>query len=114
MVDQAQLAANVRNNQLATQNLEKQFGQFASAQNSRPQGGLSGNTNPNPKQVNAVGTRSGLQLEELAPKKRNIESVSKESEPKESEVVGQEEKVQPIEKPTPPFPQKFKKQKEDE
>ncbi|XP_015159333.1 uncharacterized protein [Solanum tuberosum] len=34
MADQAKLAADVRNNQLATQNLEKQFGQFASAQNS--------------------------------------------------------------------------------
>ncbi|KAK4706432.1 hypothetical protein R3W88_033999 [Solanum pinnatisectum] len=51
MADQAQLAADVRNNQLATQNLEKQFRQFASAQNSRPQGGLLGNTNPNPKQL---------------------------------------------------------------
>jgi len=75
---------------------------------------LPGNTDPNPKQVNAVGTRSGLQLEELAPKKINVESVSKYSEPKESEVVAQEERVQPIVKPPPPFPQKFKKQKEDE
>ncbi|KAH0636432.1 hypothetical protein KY289_036347 [Solanum tuberosum] len=69
MVDQAQLAADLRNNQLATQNLEKQFWQFDSAQNSRPQGGLPGNIDPNPRQVNAVGTHSGLQLEELAPKK---------------------------------------------
>ncbi|KAK4733941.1 hypothetical protein R3W88_008202 [Solanum pinnatisectum] len=82
MADQAQLAADVRNNQLATQNLEKQFGKFASAQNSRPQGGLPRNTNPNPKQ--------------------------------ESETVAQEERLQPIVKPPPPFPQKFKKQKEDE
>uniref|UniRef100_M1E1B9 Integrase core domain containing protein n=1 Tax=Solanum tuberosum TaxID=4113 RepID=M1E1B9_SOLTU len=44
--DQAQLTADVRNNQLATQNLEKQFWQFASAQNSRPQGGLPGNIDP--------------------------------------------------------------------
>ena len=50
MADQAQLAADVRNNQLDTQNLEKQFGQFARGQNSRPQGGLPGNTDPNPKQ----------------------------------------------------------------
>uniref|UniRef100_M1D8H2 Putative plant transposon protein domain-containing protein n=1 Tax=Solanum tuberosum TaxID=4113 RepID=M1D8H2_SOLTU len=75
MADQAQLAADVRNNQLATQNLEKKFGQFASAQNSRPQGGLPGNTDPNPKQVNVVGTRIGLQLEELAPQKGNIDVV---------------------------------------
>ncbi|XP_049368193.1 uncharacterized protein LOC125833085 [Solanum verrucosum] len=83
VVDQAQLAADVRNNQLATQNLEKQF-------------------------------KHGLQLEELAPKKRNTEAVMKESEPKDGEVVAQEERVQPIVKPPPPFPQKFKKQKEDE
>ncbi|KAK4730245.1 hypothetical protein R3W88_023233 [Solanum pinnatisectum] len=114
MVDQAQLAIDVRNNQLATQNLEKKFRQFASAQNSRLQGGLPDNTDPNPKQVNVVGTCSGLQLEELAPKKRNTETVNKESEPKEGEVVAQEERVQPIVKSPPPFPQKFKKQKEDE
>jgi len=36
MDDQAQLAVDVRNNQLATQNLEKQVGQFTSAQNSHP------------------------------------------------------------------------------
>ncbi|XP_049381205.1 uncharacterized protein LOC125845707 [Solanum stenotomum] len=72
-----------------SQNLEKQFRQFGSAQNSRPQGELPGNTDPNPKQVNVVGTltRSGLQLEELALKKRNVESPSKESEPKESEGI---------------------------
>ncbi|XP_049364579.1 uncharacterized protein LOC125829397 [Solanum verrucosum] len=38
----------------------------------------------------------------------------KESEPKESEVVAQEERVQPMVKPPSPFPQKFKKQKEEE
>ncbi|XP_015166935.1 uncharacterized protein [Solanum tuberosum] len=68
------LVADVRSNQLITQNLEKQFGKFSSAQNSLPQGGLPRNTDPNPKQVNAVGTRSGLQLEELAPKKRNTDA----------------------------------------
>ncbi|XP_049350311.1 uncharacterized protein LOC125814905 [Solanum verrucosum] len=114
MANQAQLAADARNNQLSIQNLKKQFGQLASAQNSRRQGGFPGNTDPNPKQVNAVGTRSGLQLDEFAPKKRNTDAVNKESEPKEGEVVAQEEKVQPIVKPHPPFPQKFKKQKEDE
>lgn len=34
MVDQAQLVSQFRNIQLATQNLEKKFGQFANAQNS--------------------------------------------------------------------------------
>ncbi|KAK4709645.1 hypothetical protein R3W88_004158 [Solanum pinnatisectum] len=83
-------------------------------ENSRPQGGLPGNSDPNPKKVNAVGTRIGLQLEELAPKKRNVESARKESEPKYSEFVAQKERVQPIVKSPPPFPQKFKKHKKDE
>ncbi|KAK4724023.1 hypothetical protein R3W88_026802 [Solanum pinnatisectum] len=85
-----------------------------SAENSRPQGGVPSNTDPNSKQVNAVGTRSGLQLEELDPKKRNTNTVTKESEPKEGKVFAQEERVQPIVKPPPLFPQKFKKQKEYE
>uniref|UniRef100_M1DJM2 Integrase core domain containing protein n=1 Tax=Solanum tuberosum TaxID=4113 RepID=M1DJM2_SOLTU len=72
MADQAQLVADVRNNQLATQNLEKQFGIFASDQNSYPQGDLPGNTDPNPKQVNAVSTRSGRPLEELTPKTKIV------------------------------------------
>ncbi|XP_015167016.1 uncharacterized protein [Solanum tuberosum] len=105
--------------ELATHNLEKQFGQFASAQNSRPQRDLPGNTDPNPKQVNAVSTRSGLQLQELTPKERNTEVINTKSEPKEgelkeNEVVAPEESVQPIVRPPLPFPQKFKKQKEDE
>ncbi|KAK4712830.1 hypothetical protein R3W88_018737 [Solanum pinnatisectum] len=102
MVDQAQLVADVRNNHLAKQNLEKQFGQFASAQNSRPQGGLPGNTDPNPKQVNAVSPHSGLPLEELAPKKRNTEVVNKESEPKEGELK-ETEVVAPEERGIPKY-----------
>lgn len=46
MADQAQLAVDVRNNQLGTKNLEKKFGQFANAQISTPQGGLPGNIDP--------------------------------------------------------------------
>uniref|UniRef100_M1DTF3 Putative plant transposon protein domain-containing protein n=1 Tax=Solanum tuberosum TaxID=4113 RepID=M1DTF3_SOLTU len=41
-------------------------------------GGLSGDTEPNPKQLHAVSTRSGLQLEEIAPKKRDTEVSHKE------------------------------------
>lgn len=57
--------ADLRNNQFVTQNLDKQFEQFASAQTSCPHGVLSCNTDPNPMQVNDLGTRSGLQIEEL-------------------------------------------------
>lgn len=38
MADQAEIAANIRQAQLAQQNLKKQMRQLASAQNSRPQG----------------------------------------------------------------------------
>lgn len=89
MANQVLLAISVRNNQLATQHLEEQFGQMAIAQNSQPQGVLPGNTNLNPKQANMVGTSSDLLLEELAPKKRKNDVVSKESKPKEGEVNAQ-------------------------
>ncbi|XP_055824226.1 uncharacterized protein LOC129892666 [Solanum dulcamara] len=78
MTDQAKLASDVRQNQLATQNLEKQLGQLASAHSSRQQGGLPGNTDPNPKQVNVVTTRSGRPLTELAPKVKLAEEKGKE------------------------------------
>ncbi|XP_049390990.1 uncharacterized protein LOC125855316 [Solanum stenotomum] len=93
-------------------NLEKQFGQFASAQNSRPQGDLPGNTDPNSKQVNVVSTRSGRPLEELPPKAKVAEEKGThvdEAEPSEQRV-----NEEPKAKPPPPFPQKFKKQKEEE
>ncbi|XP_049394606.1 uncharacterized protein LOC125858865 [Solanum stenotomum] len=58
-------------------NLEKQVAQVANSLNLRPQGGLPGDTEPNPKQLHMVGTRSGLQLEELTPKKRDTEGIPK-------------------------------------
>ncbi|XP_069143507.1 uncharacterized protein [Solanum lycopersicum] len=97
-----------------TQNLEKQFRKLASAQNSKPQGGLPVNTDPNPKKVNLVSTRSGIKLKELSLKKNVIKVVSREGEPHNKEEVAPAEKVQPIVRPSPPLPQKFKKKKEDE
>ncbi|XP_055800390.1 uncharacterized protein LOC129869807 [Solanum dulcamara] len=78
MTHQAKLASDARQNQLATQNLEKQIGQLASAHSSRQQGGLPGNTDPNPKQVNVMSTRSGYPLTELAPKAQSAEEKGKE------------------------------------
>lgn len=69
MVEQDQLVVDLRNNHLATQNLEKQFQQFASAQTSRPHRGFLENIDPNWKQLNVVGTHNGFQSEELDPKK---------------------------------------------
>ncbi|XP_049347854.1 uncharacterized protein LOC125812396 [Solanum verrucosum] len=63
--------------------LEKQVAQVANSLNLCPQGGLPGDTKPNPKKMNAVSTRSGLQLEELALKKRDVETGTKEKKVEE-------------------------------
>ncbi|KAK4706542.1 hypothetical protein R3W88_033895 [Solanum pinnatisectum] len=65
MADQVQLAADVRNNHLATQNFDEQFRQFASAQNSRLKGGLPGNTDANSKQ-------SAKYVKEIVANKRRL------------------------------------------
>ncbi|XP_049362546.1 uncharacterized protein LOC125827251 [Solanum verrucosum] len=63
----------IRNIQMSQMSLEEQVAQVANSLNLRPQGGLPGDTEPNTKQLHAVSTRSGLQLEEIAPKKRDTE-----------------------------------------
>lgn len=75
-----QAQADIRNKHLATQILEKQFGQFSSAQNSSPQRGLLSDTNPNSKQNTALSTHIGLQLEELYPMKNVIKVVCRDDE----------------------------------
>ncbi|XP_049392750.1 uncharacterized protein LOC125857119 [Solanum stenotomum] len=57
--------------------LEKQVVQVVNSLNLHPQGGMPGDTKPNQKQLHVVSTRSGLQLEVLAPKKRDIEGIPK-------------------------------------
>ncbi|XP_049360412.1 uncharacterized protein LOC125825111 [Solanum verrucosum] len=62
--------------------------------------------------VNVVSTRSGHPLEELTPKAKAAEEKGKQvdkAEPSEQRV-----NEKPKAKPPPPFPQKFKKQKEEE
>ncbi|XP_019246291.1 PREDICTED: uncharacterized protein LOC109225938 [Nicotiana attenuata] len=64
MAEQQALATTVRN-------LERQMGQLASAQNTRPAGALPSDTEANPRATfNAVSLRNGRQLEEVQPKKR--------------------------------------------
>ncbi|XP_049371097.1 uncharacterized protein LOC125836054 [Solanum verrucosum] len=94
MADQTKLAPNVLNNQLETQNLEKQVG------------------HPNPKQVNIVSTWSGRPLEELPLKAKVAEE--KGTQVDEAEPSEQRVDEEPKAKPPPLFPQKFKKQKEEE
>ncbi|XP_059295608.1 uncharacterized protein LOC132048946 [Lycium ferocissimum] len=69
MIDQQKLIANNQNRDLIVQNLERQMGQIAGAQNTRPPGGLSSDTDVNPKPYNAVTLRNGRELEEVARRK---------------------------------------------
>ncbi|KAK4737888.1 hypothetical protein R3W88_001585 [Solanum pinnatisectum] len=94
--------------------LEKQVTQVANSLNLRPQGRLPGDTEPNPKQLYAISTRSGLQLEELAPKKRDTEASTKDK--KVEEVVKSSNVKVPVPQKKLPhlFPQRLQKQNEDE
>lgn len=49
MATQAQLVVDMKNQQMAMKTLEVQMGQLATAQNTKPWGGLPGDTDPNPK-----------------------------------------------------------------
>ncbi|KAK4725061.1 hypothetical protein R3W88_027840 [Solanum pinnatisectum] len=95
---------NIRNIQMSQMSLEKQVAQVANSLNLRPQGGLPGDTEPNPKQLHTISTRSGLQLEELAPKKRDTKVVKSSN----VEVPVPQKKLPSL------FPQRLKKQNEDE
>ncbi|XP_049381305.1 uncharacterized protein LOC125845836 [Solanum stenotomum] len=68
---------NIRNIQISRMSLEKQVAQVGNSLNLRPQGGFPSDTELNPKKLNVVSTRSGLQLKELAPKKRDTEGIPK-------------------------------------
>nr|XP_009796435.1 PREDICTED: uncharacterized protein LOC104243016 [Nicotiana sylvestris] len=115
MAEQQALATTVRN-------LERQMGQLASAQNTRPAGALPGDTEANPRAaLNVVSLRNGRQLEEVQSKKRKhvtfnerpttIESTSekaKEPEKPAGEAVA-EQPPQLVTRPPPPFPQRLQK-----
>jgi len=100
---------NIRNIQMTQISLEKQVVEVANSLNLRPQGGLPSDTEPNPKQLNVVSTRSGIQLEELAPKKRVTEVGTRE---KKVEVVVKRSNVEtPVPQKKLPllFPQRLRK-----
>ncbi|XP_019239964.1 PREDICTED: uncharacterized protein LOC109219958, partial [Nicotiana attenuata] len=115
MTEQQALATTVRN-------LERQMGQLASAQNTRPTGALPSDTEANPRAaLNAVSLRNGRQLEEVLSKKRKqvtfnempaiVESTSekaKEPEKPAGEAVA-EQSPQLVARPPPPFPQRLQK-----
>ncbi|XP_059310851.1 uncharacterized protein LOC132062266 [Lycium ferocissimum] len=119
IIDQQKLIADNQNHDLAVWNLERQMGQMAGAQNTRPPGALPSDTDVNPKPYNAVTLRNGSELEEVTPKKTSLVRAEKE---KIAEEMIKEERVvetpvvkQPlpeVAKPSPPFPQCLARQKE--
>nr|XP_016498556.1 PREDICTED: uncharacterized protein LOC107817266 [Nicotiana tabacum] len=115
-----------QNRATTIQNLERQMGQLASSQNTKPAGALPSNTEANPKApINAVLLRNVRELEYVPSKKRNqvtfsekqatreVESeTTKESEKPFEEAVAK--KPQPIiAKPPPLFHQRLQKVKDN-
>lgn len=82
--------------------------------NTRPKSGLPGDIDPNSKQVNVVNTRSGKSLIKLVPKHKNVDSSSLEKEDEGGNTRPSNVEPEPKQRLPPPFPQKFKKKKEDE
>ncbi|XP_009605435.1 uncharacterized protein [Nicotiana tomentosiformis] len=119
MADQQPQATSMRN-------LERQVGQLASAQNTRPVGALLSGTEANPKaSINVVSLRNGRQLEEVQSKKRKHVTFYKRAATIESESEKSKESKKPAEeavakKPPPlvarpphPFPQRLQKVKDN-
>ncbi|XP_019262043.1 PREDICTED: uncharacterized protein LOC109239905 [Nicotiana attenuata] len=127
-VNQMNLNINKQQQSLVTtvRNLERQMGQLASAQNTRPAGALPSDTEANPKAaLNAVSLRNGRQIEEVPPKKRKqvtfterlaiiASTPEKATEPEKpaGEAVA-EQPPQLVSRPPPPFPQRLQKLKDN-
>lgn len=86
MATQAQFVVDVKNQWMITKNLEVQIGKIVGALKTRPQGGLPSDTEPNPKQMKAVTTQSGLQLKDLEPNQVNHKAIN-------GEIVRDKEKI---------------------
>nr|XP_009589401.1 uncharacterized protein LOC104086774 [Nicotiana tomentosiformis] len=104
------------NQQLRTdfRNLERQFGQMANNQNTRPAGALPSNTEKTP-QANAVTLRNGRELVEVPKKKNEQSGIEEERVPKPVEVddKNKRELEQKSERVPPPFPQRLRKKNDD-
>ncbi|XP_060180210.1 uncharacterized protein LOC132609991 [Lycium barbarum] len=120
MIDQQKSIADNQNRDLAVHNLERQKGQIAGAQNTRPPGGLPSDTDVNPKPCNAVTLRNGRELEEVTAKRAGREEAKKEKIATETsekgkavEASGSKQPQAVVAKPPPSFPQRLAKQKEE-
>ncbi|XP_070019635.1 uncharacterized protein [Nicotiana sylvestris] len=105
------------NQQLRTdfRNLERQMGQLAANQNTRPTGTLPSDTEKNP-QVSAITLRTGRELEEV-PKKRKDKPIPEgELIPKATQEAKKDDTVSVpvnVPRPPPPFPQRLQKKNDD-
>ncbi|XP_070049829.1 uncharacterized protein [Nicotiana tomentosiformis] len=82
----------------AMRNLERQMGQLASAQNTRPVGALPCDTEANPKaSINVVSLRNGRQLEEVSSKKRKQVTFHEKPTTVEAESEKAKESEKPVE-----------------
>ncbi|XP_060177730.1 uncharacterized protein LOC132607653 [Lycium barbarum] len=120
MLDQQKLIADNQNRDLAVRNLERQMGQIAGAQNTRPPGGLPSDIDVNTNPCNAVTLRNGRELEEVTSKRTGrVEAEKEKIATKTSEkdkVVKAPVEKQPrdvVAKPPPLFPQRLARQKEE-
>nr|XP_016463807.1 PREDICTED: uncharacterized protein LOC107786817 [Nicotiana tabacum] len=96
-------------------NIERQLGQLATNQNTRPAGALPSDTEKNP-QVNAVTLRNGRELEEVLKKRKDKHVPDGELIPKvTNEPKKTAEIPEPAEapRPPPPFPQRLQKKNDD-
>ncbi|XP_070015703.1 uncharacterized protein [Nicotiana sylvestris] len=105
------------NQQLRTdfRNLERQLGQLATNQNTRPAGALPSDTEKNP-QVSAITLRTGRELEEV-PKKRKDKPIPEgELIPKATQETKKDDTVSApmnVPRPPPPFLQRLQKKNDD-
>ncbi|XP_060183058.1 uncharacterized protein LOC132613012 [Lycium barbarum] len=120
MIDQQKLIADNQNRDLAVPNLERQMGQIAGAQNTRPPGGLPSDTDVNPKPCNAVTLRNRRELEEVTSKKAGRVVAEKEKIATETSEKGKAVEASVAKPPQavvaktpPPFPQRLARHKEE-
>ncbi|XP_019263643.1 PREDICTED: uncharacterized protein LOC109241362 [Nicotiana attenuata] len=101
----------IDNQQLRTEfkNLERQFGQMANNQNTRPAGALPSDIEKNPQ------LKNGRELVEVPQKKKEQSGLEEERVPKPVEVYerNKTEPEQKSEKVPPPFPQRLRKKNDD-
>ncbi|XP_070035525.1 uncharacterized protein [Nicotiana tomentosiformis] len=114
LIDNQKVMAENQQLRIEFRNLERQFGQMANNQNTRPVGAPSSDTEKNP-QVNTVMLRNGRELVEVPKKKKEEFGLEEERVPKNIEVDKRNKiKSEKISgRVPPPFPQRLSKKNDD-